>query len=262
MSTLDTVNAIQAAAFGKDWDRFRSLLADDVTYRVGNVFQATGPRAVADYLRDLPGTEFAIQTIDIRGNWATPSEALAEYTMSGLRLRDNKTVRYPCADLYRFQGDKLRDWRVYPIEPTFVAPRSAVTLAAPPRTPAGAGLASLGTVNAFQAALGKGDWGAAKSYLTEDVVLAIADRPEVKGPAAVQGALGELFGRELKPTGAQFVGAWEFPGVLLTELVVQAERLRSGQAVSYPCVETYRFEGDRVREWRIYPIEATLLAPH
>jgi hypothetical protein len=26
-------------------------------------------------------------------------------------------------------------------------------------------------------------------------------------------------------------------------------------------VETYRFEGDKIREWRIYPLVATLLAP-
>jgi hypothetical protein len=41
---------------------------------------------------------------------------------------------------------------------------------------------------------------------------------------------------------------------------VQATRLSDGRAVEYPCVETYRFEGQKISEWRIYPIESTLLA--
>src|SRR5262249_30044399 len=143
MSTQDAVRSIQAAAFGKDWDRFRSFLADDVYYRVGNVFEATGPGAAADYLRDLPATELVIRSLAVRGNWATPTDVVAEYTMGGTRLRDNKEVRYPCVDLYRFDGDKLRDWRVYPIEPTFVRAGGTVTPRDPPPAPAGAAPASL-----------------------------------------------------------------------------------------------------------------------
>jgi hypothetical protein len=40
--------------------------------------------------------------------------------MAGLRFSDNKQVSYPCIDVYRFDGDKIRDWRVYAVEQTFV----------------------------------------------------------------------------------------------------------------------------------------------
>jgi hypothetical protein len=40
--------------------------------------------------------------------------------MKGLRMCDNKNIGYPCVDVYRFRDCKIREWRVYPIGPTYV----------------------------------------------------------------------------------------------------------------------------------------------
>ena len=74
------------------------------------------------------------------------------------------------------------------------------------------------------------------------------------------GALGTLFTQEIRPTNATFTGVWEpDESSLVIEMTVQATRSADGRALEYPCVETYRFEGHKIKEWRIYPVEATFL---
>jgi len=263
MSKLEVVNAMQAAAFAKDWKAFQSYCADDIYYRVGNVEEVTGPEAVAAYLKDLPSLGFTITRMDVRGAWETDAVAVAEYTMQGLRHDSGNTVEYPCVDIYRFEGEKISDWRVNPMEPTFVADPGVVGVRRPKvgsRQATGATPSLLGTVNAFQGALRGGDKELALSLLAEDAVVRVADRQEVRGPQAILDHVQEIFTRRLKPTGADLVDVWEFEGVLLEELTVQATRAADGRAVEYPCVESNRIERGKIREWRIYPIEPTLLA--
>jgi ketosteroid isomerase-like protein len=260
---LDTVQAMQAAAFEKDWERFKTYFADDVYYRVGNVLETTGPEAVAGYLRSLPSTGLTITRMDVRGAWEAGDVAVAEYTMGGFR-GDGRTVEYPCVDIYRFRGNRFQDWRVYAIEPTFIKASGGVTA----RRPAGAASAPKGgdagaekLVNSFQFALRDGDAATATSLLSDDAVVRVADNPEARGPQAILEHVGEIFSQRLKPSGAEPLDVWHFDGAMLVEMVVQALRVSEGRAVEYPCVESYRFGEGKIREWRIYPIEATLLAP-
>ena len=100
----------------------------------------------------------------------------------------------------------------------------------------------------------------ALSLLTGDAVVKVGDHPEVKSPHSILEHVQEIFSKRLKPTGAEPLDVWEFDGVMLVEMIVQASRVRDGRAVEYPCVETYRFADGKIREWRIYPIVTTLLA--
>lgn len=262
-SRLGVVSAMQAAAFAKDWDRFKSMFAADVYYRVGNVKEVTGPEAVASYLRDLPSTGFTITRMDVRGAWESGAAAVAEYTMQALRDADGRAVEYPCVDIYRFQGDQFSDWRVYAIEPTFVADPGSITLKRPTGASPGAAGAmpdSFRIVGSFQEALRTGNASLAQSMLTDDALVRVADRPEVRGPDAILGQIQEIFTKRLRPSGAEILAVWEFEGALIVEMIVQATRAHDGRAVEYPCVESYRLEGGKLREWRIYPLESTLLA--
>jgi len=114
------VQAMEAAAFTGDWNTFKSYLAPDVYYRVGNTAEVRGPQAVVEYLKKMLATELAINELKIRAAWETQDTVVLELNMRGLRHSDNETVSYPCVDVYRFEGDKIRDWRVYAVEPTFV----------------------------------------------------------------------------------------------------------------------------------------------
>lgn len=122
MSTkVKMVQNMEAAAFSGDWGTFKSFLADDVQYTVGNTAAVKGPQAVVDYLINLLTTQLAINDLQTRQAWETEDSVILELNMKGLRMRDDQNVSYPCIDVYRFKGDKIKDWKVYAIEPTYIA---------------------------------------------------------------------------------------------------------------------------------------------
>jgi ketosteroid isomerase-like protein len=118
---IEAVQAMESAAFAGNWDLFKSFLTDDVCYRVANTAEVTGPEAVVDFLLKSMSTDLAIQELQIRAAWETEDTVIFELNMKGLRLRDNKDVAYPCVDIYRFANGKIRDWRVFPIECSYVS---------------------------------------------------------------------------------------------------------------------------------------------
>jgi ketosteroid isomerase-like protein len=118
---IELVQRMEAAAFAGDWELFKSFFAEGAYYRVGNTAEVRGRQAIVDYLMRMLANDLAISDLQIREAWETENEVILELNMKGLRMRDNRNVSYPCVDVYRFEGDKIRDWRVYAIEPTFVA---------------------------------------------------------------------------------------------------------------------------------------------
>jgi hypothetical protein len=215
--------------------------------------------------------------------------------------KDGTSIKLPCADILRFSGDKIKELRIFmdanPIFDTTMAvgPKASVMTvsegrqAIPPDAmrkyfaehPEGIQRIAQGLVpkwaiagpkwpiapkthilRDFQGALRDGKLDVARSYLTKEAILRVGNRTEVVGEQAVLDSLMRLFTNELRPSGAQFTAVWEpAPDLLIVEMNVQASRLHDNKSVEYPCVETYRFEGNKIREWRIYPNEATLLAP-
>jgi ketosteroid isomerase-like protein len=117
---IKAVQDMEAAAFSGDWETFKSYLAPDVQYTVGNTASVKGPQAVVDYLIRLLSTQLAIQDLQMRQGWETEDAVILELKMKGLRMLDNQSVAYPCIDVYRFRGDKIQDWKVYAIEPTYI----------------------------------------------------------------------------------------------------------------------------------------------
>jgi ketosteroid isomerase-like protein len=117
---IQVVREMESAAFSGNWHKFKSYLADDVYYRVGNTAEMSGPQAVVDYMIRLLSTGLAINDLQTRSAWETVDAVILECNMGGLRLRDKQQVTYPCLDICRFSGGKINDWRVYAIEPTFV----------------------------------------------------------------------------------------------------------------------------------------------
>jgi ketosteroid isomerase-like protein len=118
---LKAVQDLEAAAFSGDWDKVKTFFTGDVYYRVGNTAAVRGPQAVVDYMIKMLSTELAIGDLQFRNAWETEDAVLLELNMKGVRMKDNKSVAYPCVDLYRFKNGKIREWRVYAIEPTFIA---------------------------------------------------------------------------------------------------------------------------------------------
>jgi hypothetical protein len=120
MTKLQAFLEMESAAFSGNWDKFKSYLAEDVYYRVGNTAEMRGPQAVVHYITKLFSTGLVINDLQASSAWEIDDAVIVECKVGGLRLRDKQQVTYPCLDICRFSSGKISDWRVYAIEPTFV----------------------------------------------------------------------------------------------------------------------------------------------
>ena len=117
---IERVQAMEAAAFSGDMELFKSFLTDDVYYRVGNSEEVVGPQSIVEYMGQMMASSLAINDMKIIGAWEIGDVVIVEFDIGGFRYDINQQIRYPCIDIYRFRGDKIRDWRVFAIDPTFV----------------------------------------------------------------------------------------------------------------------------------------------
>jgi ketosteroid isomerase-like protein len=111
---------MEQAAFAGNWEKFRSFLAADVYFRCGNTAELKGPQAVVDFMMTMLASRLALNDLQVRSGWETEDAVILEFNMKGLRVKDNRNVSFPCLDIYRFYGGKIRDWRVYAVEPTHI----------------------------------------------------------------------------------------------------------------------------------------------
>jgi hypothetical protein len=71
---------------------------------------------------EMFASRLALNDLSVRGSWETEDAVIMEFDLKAYRHRDKKDVAFPCLDVYRFGRDnKIRDWRVFAIEPTHVA---------------------------------------------------------------------------------------------------------------------------------------------
>jgi ketosteroid isomerase-like protein len=124
-SKKESVFAMENAAFSGDWDTFKTFLAEDVYFRVGNSSEVRGAQNVVDWMKNMMKTRLTISGAQTRNVWEQPDAVIVEFDVTALRVKDNKNVVFPCLDIYRFGGDKITDWRAFAIEPTHIAERSA-----------------------------------------------------------------------------------------------------------------------------------------
>jgi len=294
----DTVVRLFGRGEAFDSEGFIGFFSDKPMYQFGNGEPCLTKAAIKESVDAFFGSVDALYH-DIRNIREVGDVVFVEMDVIYWR-KDGTSVSLICSDIFRFEGHEIQELRIFmDANPIFdrsmaVGDKASVMTMGEGKqvTPPGImkryfteheeGVAraangfapkwslagpkwpvvpKMQILKAFKAAIGAGDWNLVRSFLTEDAILRVGNRAEVVGPQAILDTWLNLFTNELRTTNANFTGVWDPPdNVLIVEMNVQATRLRDGQAVEYPCVDTYRFEGQKINEWRIYPVEATLLA--
>jgi len=293
----DTVVRLFARGESFDSKGFATFFTDQPMYQFGNGDPCLNKAAIIDSVTAFFGMVDALYH-DIRNIWEAGDTVFVEMDVTYWR-KDGTSITLPCADIFRFEGDKILELRIFmDANPMFnrsmaVGEKASVmTISegkrvvppgmmrryfaehaegiqriasgyAPKWSTAGpkwSTLPKMDLLTDFQGAIGSGNWELLKNFLTNNAVLRVGNRQEVIGPQAISETLQDLFGHDLRATGADFTGVWEPDNALVVEMNVQAIRPSDGRKVEYPCVETYRFEDQKISEWRIYPLSPALLA--
>jgi limonene-1,2-epoxide hydrolase len=107
-------------------DDFAALFTADGTMTFGNGAPTVGPdaikKALGDFYRIMQGVRH-----EMRGAWiiddVSINEAVVHYTMT-----DDSVVAIPVTSILRWEGDRVRDWRIYmDVAPVFVAAQATAT---------------------------------------------------------------------------------------------------------------------------------------
>jgi predicted SnoaL-like aldol condensation-catalyzing enzyme len=121
MTKLETVTEMEQSAFAGNWDKFKSFLAPDISYRCGNTAAFQGSEGVVDFMKELLRSRLALNDLKVRSAWESDDAVVMEFNMKAVRVDDGKNVEFPCLDIYRFGSDgKINDWRVHAIETTLI----------------------------------------------------------------------------------------------------------------------------------------------
>jgi ketosteroid isomerase-like protein len=126
-SKMQSIKDMEAAAFSGNWEKFKSFLADDVYYFVGNKTELHSPQAIVDYMIPFLANELAIYNLEFLLAYEDEKTVVTELSVKAVRKVDNKHVVFPTVDIYRYKDGKIQDWRVYAIEPTHVGDKSVLT---------------------------------------------------------------------------------------------------------------------------------------
>lgn len=119
-SKTEIIDAMRAAYAMKDVDRFLAFFTEDVRYRPGAMAEVRGPRELLAYLNTIYAT-IIVDRMLARATWELPDVVIYDYDIQLTDTSVNRTVEFPCVDIFQFRGDQICEWRVYPLHPAFIA---------------------------------------------------------------------------------------------------------------------------------------------
>ena len=106
-------------------------------------------------------------------------------------------------------------------------------------------------VEAMEAAVGRGLWAEASAFFTEDARYQVADRPPYHGVEGIRTYM--TWQRNLVDwTGHTPRMMIQHDRTVIIEVLSHFKRHADGQELRVPCTDIYRFDGDRIFDWRVY----------
>ncbi|MEM8967307.1 MAG: nuclear transport factor 2 family protein [Bacteroidota bacterium] len=109
----------------------------------------------------------------------------------------------------------------------------------------------LDIVQKMEQLVGQGDWAAAANYFTPQALYKVADREPVYGITGIeqymswQNSLVQWKGHDMKLVVSQ-------DNTLVVEVDSFFFRLKDQTNIVVPCTDIYRFEGNKIGDWRVY----------
>ncbi len=110
---LNAVGATSAAIVAQDWEAVKTHLADDIFYKVGSGEPRYGPQAVVDFFKETFKNTAVFAGHEVRKLWQEPDTIAIEMDAYYEMVPNKERVTIACCDIYRMEGNKIKEWRVY-----------------------------------------------------------------------------------------------------------------------------------------------------
>jgi ketosteroid isomerase-like protein len=225
-------------------ENFVKFYTPDAHYQFSNFPVAYGPEGIKEssvgFLQMVAKVYHHITKM-----WEQGDTVICEMEVTYIR-HDGKVFRLPCCDTIVFEGDKVKELRIYmDISPVFNTPQ----VGSEEVQPKGKLSAILGKM---YEALHAENWEEFKTFFTDDVLYKIGANDPVIGPDAIAGLLQHIY-KTLKLTTHNQRGFWEVGNTIILEMDANYVNKQNKTFVQVPCTDIYRFNGEKIFEWRVYP---------
>ena len=225
-------------------DNFVKFYTDDCLYQFSNFPVAYGHQGIkdssVDFLKKVAKVNHHIKNI-----WEEGDTVICEMEVTYIRY-DGKVFRLPCCDTIIFKGDKVQELRIYmDISPVFE------TEELQPQ-PASSGGSLTKRLEKMYEALHAENWDEFMTFFTPNLLYKIGANDPVIGPQACRDLLQNIY-KTLKLTTHNTRGMWELGNTIILEMDANYVHKPDKRFVQVPCVDIYRFDGDKIYEWRVYP---------
>ncbi|BBD70580.1 ethyl tert-butyl ether degradation EthD [Nostoc commune NIES-4072] len=227
-------------------ENFIKFYTDDAHYQFSNFPVAYGPQGIRDSSVDFLATVAKVYH-HIKNMWEVGDTVICEMDVTYIR-HDGKVFTLPCCDTIVFKGDKVQELRIYMnIDPVFVFDNNETQ-----SKPASSSGSLTKTLEKMYAALHAENWDEFMTFFTPNLLYKIGANDPVIGPEACRDLLSHIY-KTLKLTTHNTRGMWEIGNTIILEMDANYIHKVDKRFVQVPCTDIYRFDGDKIYEWRVYP---------
>jgi limonene-1,2-epoxide hydrolase/catechol 2,3-dioxygenase-like lactoylglutathione lyase family enzyme len=227
-------------------ENFVKFYTKDAHYQFSNFPAAYGPQGIRDSSVAFLATVAKVYH-HIKNMWEVGDTVICEMDVTYIR-HDGKVFTLPCCDTIVFQGDKVQELRIYMnIDPVFVFDNNE----AQPKAAASSGSLTKKLEKMYEA-LHAENWDEFVTFFTPNLLYKIGANNPVIGPEACRDLLTYIY-KTLKLTTHNTRGIWEIGNTIILEMDANYIHKLDKRFVQVPCVDIYRFDGDKIYEWRVYP---------
>ena len=224
-----------------------TYFTEDGLYRFGNYPPAIGKAAIrqattASHLDQIKGISF-----DIKAMWENADAVICEMDVNYIR-NDNTVLTLPCTDIFRMEGELIREMLVYMDASPLFAPAEQTQTQAPVSTPSTNSLLDL--AKRALAAVEANNVEEYVSFFTEDAIYKISNNPPVIGPQGIREFATPVM--QMFPTVTHDVmSMWVVDNTVVCEMFVNYTR-SDGKLFKLPCLDILRFEGNKIKEFQAF----------
>lgn len=226
-------------------ENFVKFYTDDAHYQFSNFPVAYGPQGIKD--SSVAFLEMVAKVYHhITNMWEVGDTVICEMEVTYIR-HDGKVFTLPCCDTIVFKGDKVQELRIYmDISPVFETEEEVQS------QPASSDGSLSKRLAKMYEALHAENWDEFMTFFTPNLLYKIGANDPVIGPEACRDLLTHIY-KTLKLTTHNTRGMWEIGNTIVLEMDANYVHKEEKRFVQVPCVDIYRFEGDKIYEWRVYP---------
>ena len=248
-SKSDIVRRMFEAGESMNVENFVKFYTEDAHYQFSNFPVAYGPQGIRESSVDFLNTVAKVYH-HITNIWEQGNTVICEMEVTYIR-HDGKVFRLPCCDTIVFKGDKVQELRIYmDISPVFQTEQV--------QAPASTNSSDkseflLQRIGKMYEALHAENWDEFMSFFTPNLLYKVGAHDPVIGPQACRDFLIHIY-KSLKLTTHNARGTWVVDNnTVILEMDANYVNKIDKSFAQVPCTDIYRFDGDKIYEWRVYP---------